>query len=201
MRKYDLLAISLVMFSAILVTAMAIDPKGFSLQAWQPLMAAILALGAGALAFRGATAKVEFDRTVHEAQKRQRQKNLHTKLLYSALIFRADMRKAVSKFKTQFMHSAPIQRTARDLAVSWPPEFDEAWKDIDLLSETSAELLANLKYNYGPFRDAVNDLDRSKNWEISWTIPTEIEGTVKLLKEIETFAADFVSSLESSKPA
>jgi hypothetical protein len=48
MRKYDLLAISLLIFSAILVTAMAIDPKGFSLQAWQPLMAGILALGGGA---------------------------------------------------------------------------------------------------------------------------------------------------------
>jgi hypothetical protein len=199
MRKYDLLAISLLMFSVILVTAMAIDPKGFSLQAWQPLMAAIIALGAGALAFRGAMAKVEFDRTVHEAQKRQRQKNLHTKLLYSALIFRADMRKVVEKFKVQYLGSSAL-RTAKDFEVDWPSEFDEVWNNIDILDETSAELLANLKYNYRPFRDAVSALDRNENWDIKWRIPTEIEGAVKSLKEVETFATDFVSSLESSKP-
>jgi hypothetical protein len=45
MRKYDAIAISLLMFSVILVTAISIDPKGFSLKEWQPIMAAILALG------------------------------------------------------------------------------------------------------------------------------------------------------------
>jgi hypothetical protein len=199
MRKYDLLAISLLIFSAILVTAMAIDPKGFSLQAWQPLTAGILALGGGAFAFRGAMAKVEFDRDVHRAQQRQRQKNLYTKLLYSALIFRADMLKAVEKFKAQYSKS-PL-RTVKDFEVDWPSEFDEAWNNIDLLSESSAELLANLKYNYRLFRDTVNDLDRSKSWDVSWKSPTEIEGVVKSLKEVQTFATDFVRSLESSRPA
>jgi hypothetical protein len=87
MRKFELLAFSLLTFSTVVVTAIAIDPKGFSLQAWQPLMAAIIALGGGALAFRGAMAKVELDRVVHDAQQLQRQKNLHTRSFFILRLF------------------------------------------------------------------------------------------------------------------
>jgi hypothetical protein len=50
MRKYDLLAISLLVFSAIVVTAMSVDPNHFSIKDWQPLMAAFVALGAAGVA-------------------------------------------------------------------------------------------------------------------------------------------------------
>ena len=200
MRKYDLLSISLLMFSVILVTAMAVGPTGLSLtalQAWQPLMAAIIALGAGTLAFRGAMAKVEFDRTVHSAQQRQRLKNLHTKLLYSAYIFLSETGKAAGRFGG-FQRS---QRTVKDFAVGWQPEFDEAWTSIDLLSEDSAHILANIKYNFDLFKSAVNNLDQNATWEFSYVVPTELEGAVKSLKELEIYAQDFVRSLESSRPS
>jgi hypothetical protein len=100
------------------------------------------------------------------------------------------------------MGYAAVQRTAKDFVITrWPSEFDAAWNNIDLLSETSAGLLANLKYNYGLLKDAVDGLDQNKTSQINRIVPTEIEGTVNLLKEVESFAADFVASLRSSDAA
>jgi hypothetical protein len=68
-KKYDLLAISLLIFSAVVVTAISVDPKGFALRDWQPLLAALLTLGGAGIVYRGATlayraamSKVDLDR-------------------------------------------------------------------------------------------------------------------------------------------
>jgi hypothetical protein len=75
MRKYDLLAISLLVFSAIVVTAMSVDPNHFSIKDWQPLMAVFVALGAAGVAYQGVTLtykaairKVDLDRSIHEQE-------------------------------------------------------------------------------------------------------------------------------------
>ena len=84
MRKYDLLAISLLVFSAIIVAAMSVDPNHFSIKDWQPLMAAFVALGAAGVAYQGVTLtykaairKVDLDRSIYEQEVRRRQRGIY----------------------------------------------------------------------------------------------------------------------------
>ena len=61
-QRFDLIAISFLVFSAMIAVGLATDPKGFSLKEWQPLMASFVALGAASLAYKAAMAKVDYDR-------------------------------------------------------------------------------------------------------------------------------------------
>lgn len=73
-RRYDLLAIGLLFFSAILTVWLGIfgPANTTTLKEWQPLMASILAIGGALIVYRGAKlaytaamAKVGLDREVH----------------------------------------------------------------------------------------------------------------------------------------
>jgi hypothetical protein len=54
MRKYDTLAVSLLIFSAVLVSAISVDSKGFAVRDWQSLIASVIAFGGAAMVYRGA---------------------------------------------------------------------------------------------------------------------------------------------------
>jgi 4-hydroxybenzoate polyprenyltransferase len=91
MRKYDALAISLLIFSVVLVSAISVDPKGFALRDWQPLIAAFVALGAAALAYNGAMAKVQFDREGSLRTDNRKRLGLYLKVSYAAFLLRHEL--------------------------------------------------------------------------------------------------------------
>jgi hypothetical protein len=64
MRRYDMLAVSLLMFTAMLSVWLGVwgPTNTTTWKDWQPLMAAFVALGAATMAYKSAMAKVEFDR-------------------------------------------------------------------------------------------------------------------------------------------
>jgi hypothetical protein len=82
--------IAALMLSAVIVSAVAIKgpiPIPYEVvKDFQPLIAAAVALCAAALAYSGAKAKVNFDRSIHEANELRRKGNLVRKLRYAAMI-------------------------------------------------------------------------------------------------------------------
>jgi hypothetical protein len=146
MRKYDLLAISLLMFSVILVTDMAVGPIGLSLsalQAWQPLMAAIIALDAGALAYRGAMAKVTADADRDRRELNRKKIGLYLRLLYpmEKMNVRAeDVRKLLSGSRTAARKFPPSV-----IRIVIPDEVEEAWKNLELFPVQVAVALDNIR--------------------------------------------------------
>jgi len=81
--------IAALMLSAVIVSAVAIKgpiPIPYEVvKDFQPLIAAAVALCAAALAYSGAKAKVNFDRSIHEANELRRKGNLVRKLRYAAM--------------------------------------------------------------------------------------------------------------------
>jgi hypothetical protein len=61
-QRYDLLAISLLLFTVVFAVWLTAGPMNFALKEWQPLIASFVALGAAALAYKAAMAKVGYDR-------------------------------------------------------------------------------------------------------------------------------------------
>jgi len=159
MRKYDLLAISLLVFSAIVVTAMSVDPNHFSIKDWQPVMAAFVALGAAGVAYQGVTLtykaairKVDLDRSIHEQELRRRQRGIYLRTALAAHIMHHEADHCCqSLLVPQKQETAPAVFDPKMTSVTTDPAIDEAWQNLDAFSRLTADDLSRLKvqlYNY-----------------------------------------------------
>jgi hypothetical protein len=92
----------------ILALIIAGSQDGFRLKEWQPLMAAIIALAGGALAYRGAMAKVNLNRETTERERMSQKLSLFLRL-----------RHAVYKLKVDTSHSEEIVRFWLSTAGEW----------------------------------------------------------------------------------
>ena len=73
-------AVGILLILTIVIAAAEPDVK---LKDWQPLMAAIIALGAGTLAYRGAVAKVDFDREKEQRDTERKKIGLYLRLRHA----------------------------------------------------------------------------------------------------------------------
>ncbi|MEH2596876.1 hypothetical protein V1278_003789 [Bradyrhizobium sp. AZCC 1577] len=143
-REYDLLAICMLMLTLTLIGAMATDPKGFSVQSWQPLIAALIALGGASMVYRGATlayraamAKVSLDREEAERERNIERLGLFLRLstsLYSVIGSISGCVYLIDEKETE-TPSEVLVLDPRQLKVYNPPELSDAWNKIHLLPD------------------------------------------------------------------
>jgi hypothetical protein len=157
MRKYDQLAICLLMFATVLSAWLGIwEPTNTTaLKDWQPLIAAFVAFGAATLAYSAAMAKVHFDeRTVRQTELR---KALGIFLRFD---FAADVVRHEAKYfgdLTESPASIGENNIVRvdDLAFTDTPDLREAWSNLDFFPvELSRRFYAlrNELYNFEDFK-------------------------------------------------
>ncbi len=153
-RDFELPAICLLMFTAVLVTAMAIDPKGFSVQAWQPLMAALIALGGASIVYRGATlayqaamAKVNHDREQAERERYSERLSLFVRLTTSLYAVLGDIAPALYLINERQPDDGSGQLTinARQLRIYNPAELSDAWAKLHLFPPDTITEIAVIK--------------------------------------------------------
>lgn len=163
-QKYDLLAISLLVFSAIIVSAITMDPKGFSLSQWQPLMAAVLALGGAGIIYRGATlayrasmAKIDLDREVHQREARRHARGIFLRVRFCAFIMRDDAR-YFAKLSTTPNDEKAYAFIPSQLTFRTADNIEEAWSNLDAFPSRIAHLLARIRIDLYNFRNAINKL-------------------------------------------
>jgi hypothetical protein len=154
-RKYDLLAIGLLMLSIILVTAMVFDPKGFSIKEWQPLMAAFVAVGAAGIAYQGATLayrasmhKVNLDRSIQEREVRRRQRGIYLRTALAAHIMHHCCQALQGPHEKEMTANTFYPTT---MIFRIDAAIDDAWQNLDAFSRSTADDLLRLKvqiYNY-----------------------------------------------------
>jgi hypothetical protein len=137
MRKYDTLAISLLIFSAVLTAAISIDPKGFALRDWQPLIAALLALGGASIVYRGATlayraamAKVDFDREVLFKTERRKVLGLCFRLKHSLQVLRHEA-VHIAELISEPNDSHEIEFKSERAKLTPPEALFEAWGALE----------------------------------------------------------------------
>jgi hypothetical protein len=113
----------------ILTIAIAGAEPGFKLKEWQPLMAAIIALAAGALAYRGAMAKVDYDRERDLRDIERKKAGLYLRLRHAIWDLGVESGRACTQLgvgrASRKMSASQIKITSRD-------EFEEAWKNLEL---------------------------------------------------------------------
>jgi hypothetical protein len=152
LQRYDAIAISLLIFAAIVVAAISVDPKGFTLRDWQPLIAAILALSGAGIVYRGALlayeaamAKVNLDRAINASESKRVALGVCLRLDYSlkVLIYEAEN----SAFLTLAGTSREPKTVTLDEVVVFSPEtaMDEAWISLDRFPPKLAEFISQIR--------------------------------------------------------
>jgi hypothetical protein len=155
MRKYDLLAMSLLMFSAVLTVGLGVIgplawtmPKGLSFktilafaQPWQTLMAALVALAAAFVAYRAAMAKVNLDREIAATVERKRKLKILLQLSYVCQVIRDE-----ANDQLDFLEMATSSADYHALRIDEPKEVGEAWSDIDVLTRPGMNALYQIRW-------------------------------------------------------
>jgi hypothetical protein len=155
LRKYDAIAISLLVFSVVLVTAISIDPKGFALREWQQLIAAILTLGGAGIVYRGATlaykaamAKVDLDRETTDRLDKRKRLALYLKIIFATRIMSHEaellLKRLQKREKTRIFKST-------DIRIKIPAAIDEAWNSLDAFPMTISKKLSLIRASFYNF--------------------------------------------------
>jgi hypothetical protein len=194
--------IAAMMLAAAIVSAVTIvgpiPVKYELLKDFQPIVAAAIALGAGTLAYVGAMAKVSLDRSIHLERENSRRSALLTRTGYSALIFYAEAENARRKVVPAILE-AEREIAVGDFTLIVPPEFDEAWNNLDLLSRAASTTLANIRFNFSLLQGELSGLRNAhvdKRWTLKWSrkVPDELQSAIDLVAEIAKYAKEFAAS-------
>jgi hypothetical protein len=155
MHRYDIFGFGLALFAIVILIAICLDPKGFSIQAWQPLMASIIALGGATIVYRGARlaysaamAKVDLDRVEAERRRSSERLGLLLRLRVSLARVLQDAKKSIHLIETNFPNNNYTQRvdlTQDHIMVYDPPELVEIWNRIELFPIRLIEDLETLR--------------------------------------------------------
>lgn len=154
-QRFGLLAVSLMIFSCVTLSALVVDPKGFSLSAWQPLLAALIALGGAGIVYRSAMAKIDFDREAVERQERGRRRGILLRIQFALQVLRHDAL-VLSSLDTDLSHF-----TAEEIKDHWrlrtENALDEAWQNLDLFPAETASALSDVRTNIFNFRNSAEN--------------------------------------------
>ncbi|WP_315768434.1 hypothetical protein [Bradyrhizobium sp. SZCCHNR2012] len=119
----------------ILTIVIAGAEPGFKLKDWQPPMAAIIALGAGTLAYRGAMAKVNFDREKEQRDTERKKLGLYLRLRHAAEKLREEADNVVQRLGFN-MWSAHRKVSTPQIQMTDRADFDEAWNHLEMFPAT-----------------------------------------------------------------
>ena len=110
------------------------------LEKWQTLMTGFVALIAAGIAYRGATAKVRYDREVADREEMRRKVALFLKLEVALTQLYEKARILNNRFA---IHRLGWE--AADVALDEPPELEEAWARLDLFPRHVIAEIRNIR--------------------------------------------------------
>jgi hypothetical protein len=163
------------------------------LKDWQPLIAALVALIAAGAAYKGATAKIDFDRD--QAASEHKRRTLRVVLLLKIAARHVTAQVQLIRLVETIIFGKTVMAQVRRLQP--PKALLDAWNDIDLVDETIAESAAGLQLQLdrlAQFLEAFDDaVAHADEVDSSW------EQILKAhLDVLSAVASDLIGKLEAS---
>jgi hypothetical protein len=148
----------------LLIAAIAID-----LSKWQPLLAALIALAGGALAYRGAMAKIyaDEDRDRRDFERKRLGVYLRAEHVFDLL----ERRAGVLEEKTRARELRKTTVTLNELKITSLPDLDEAWANLELFPRHLAFKISQIRSSVTTLDNFIKLLPRDAKWEIDPTVP------------------------------
>jgi len=159
------------------------------------LIAAIVALTAGTMAYRAAMAKVRADEKI-VAQTLARKK----RGLFLRLVFALDRLREEARGQLALTAESKFNRTItlRQMRTAMPPELDEAWMNLDLFLRAFVDELAMIRTNVQDLRN-LHDQEKNEEFVINSDgspRPEVVRATHNILAKMESHCIDAERLLE-----
>jgi len=164
-------AVGIVLILTIIIAGT--DPN-FQLKEWQPIMAAVIALGAATLAYFGAMAKVKQDREFVDWAEDRRKLGLCLQLQLAA----ENLAEITDEMLRDFEKSSPF-----NLSVSEPPEILKAWDNLDALPNEAVRPLNMIRWSFSRIQKAIREVGIGTERRVLETQALQIKGATKAMNE------------------
>jgi hypothetical protein len=201
-RKYDLLAISALMLSAILTAwAGVFGPSNTTtLKEWQPLMASILAIGGALIVYRGAKlaytaamAKIELDRELHEREAKRVTLGICLRLEHSLREFLLETREQ-SLSLPAFDSNREVVVRVSDFNLAVQSKLDEAWANLDRFPRSLSRAISELRGSYFDYKNMIT-INQMAEWSYGH-LEKEPPETVRIREILTAIDANCVTALD-----
>jgi hypothetical protein len=140
----------------LLAIIILISSEGFRLRDWQQLSAGVLALIAGALAYKGAMAKVDYDREVYWRTIEREKLGLYLRLQYGLESLSEDVKKAQEVLTGSKPGSSILKAW---ISIGAREEIDEVWKKLELVPISIGDEIVPIRNALLKARALWDDLD------------------------------------------
>jgi hypothetical protein len=169
----------------------------FHLKDWQPLMAAILAIGGASIVYRGARlayiaamAKVELDRELHALEAARLTLGVCLRLEFSLRELSYEVREELVKIPDwDTQRVATVSITAFNLTMQ--SKLDEAWAHLDRLPRVLSYRISEIRAVYSDYKNLVR-INPNAVWTYGrFTIePPEVVQLRRILKTLDAHCND-----------
>jgi hypothetical protein len=116
-----------------------------ALQQWQPMMAALIALGAATMAYRGATSKTRFDQMLLEKETFRKKLAIYLRLHLALRHLSARSRRVASRLDSHSWYLGETTIAVGDITIDEPREFEMVWEMLDLFPSEIITRLARIR--------------------------------------------------------
>jgi hypothetical protein len=181
----------------ILTIVIAAAEPNFKVRQWQPLMAALIALGAAALAYRSAMSKVDLDREIHLLERKRRQLGLFLKLRTEVIRVQA---KAIAVAVDLQNGLDAIAKSGDvddfdliELKLTEMISFKRIWKSLDLFPGKFIDQLVALEISL-----VLLEALAAKKYRVRGKdVPDELMGMLVALKQLRVDCNSLANDLDS----
>jgi hypothetical protein len=180
-----LLAISVVLFFAGILTIWMGSDASINinaLQPWQPLIATCVALVAAGLAYRGAIAKVDFDRETAEHIRVRRRQNISYRLWFELNGFKRRLSSIRQHVLVHAYESAG--REMRYLEFARSRVISEVWENVEILDPNVTFMLGFLRIDLDEINDFIRTYRRQVT-EVDQKLTDETKGILRSLSRAD----------------
>lgn len=156
----------LLMFVILLTTWLGvIGPIDMAvLKDWQPLMAALIALGAASMAYLAAMAKVKLDREMSERAVLRHKLALYLKIEFTLQVLGAEARRIEQKTKWTLLSTKTV--SCADISIVEPPEIAEAWNYLDVFPMQTVQALRIVRSSLRKSRMLLEPHPPTASWKV-----------------------------------
>lgn len=156
-------AVGIVLIVTIVIAAAGPD---FKLKDWQPLMAAVLALIGGALAYRGAMAKVDLDREVAAAEIKSKKLGVFSRIRFDIFLILAEAGANLEAIPLETPVKGTVLISIKELSFGGA-ELNEAWNSLELFPIEALPALGALRRAVPWTVATFNSFSRDQTWTIN----------------------------------
>jgi hypothetical protein len=203
-RRYELLAIGLLIFSALLTVWLGVlgPTNTTTWKEWQPLMASVLAIGGALIVYRGAKlaysaamAKVDLDREVHARESARLTLGVCIRLEFS-------LRQLLYEVREQFALVPDWDRQreftvyTKDFNLTMQPKLDEAWANLDRLPRRLSLTISDIRGGYFDFETFIR-INPNAQWTYG-VFTREPPETVQPRDILKTMERNCIAALDHS---